>query len=312
MTPQELQQYITQYNTALTPGGASAGTTAYQNSPAYNLQFGPAASQTWNNNPVLSLLSEPKLSTNEFLNSDAYKIQYGNNNSQDPNERFQNDPGIQMAIKAGMPMLANSYAAKGMGASGPAANAVGQYMYNNYLNFTGKQGDLYNTEYNNRLQQQQQNVGTYLNQQQVLGNSFANYQNQLGTLAGAGNTASGQQGQTTANANIGLGNLLAQLQYGTGGQLSSNLLSSQANVAQLQANNGVFNANAYLGIGAAMSNNMMQGSQLGAQLANAQNVSNAQTASSAQQGLGAMYGMQQGQSYNTTPITSYGNPWRTF
>lgn len=329
--PSMLSQYMSQYNTANTPGGAAQGTSNYQNSPAYNMQFGAGAQQMWNSSPVSTMTSapqqvsnvanqsQPNLSLNDYLNSDAYKVQYGTSaaaQSTDPNVRFQNDPGIQAAIAAGMPSIANSYGAKGLGASGTAADAVAQYMYNNYTGFTQNQANLYNTglqnvtanqtantginqfnagvqqnNINNQQAYQQQQVNNYTGQQNLLGNSFNTYQNQLAGLANNG--ASSSMANMSNTNSQQLASLLAQLQSQTGTSMSNNGLGVSQNISQLLANNGVLQSGLLMNTGAAMSNNQLQGSLLGAQLANVQNQSNAQTASSGLGGLGAMYGMQQ-------------------
>lgn len=309
MTPDQLQQYINQYNTAMTPGGAAPGVANYQNTPGYQLQYGAAGQQninntqngfnnTWKNNTTLQgLLQQPQLSLPDFLNSDAYKVKYGNNTSQDPNTRFQNDAGIQQAIAAGMPMLANSYGAKGLGASGAAAKGISQYMYNNYLNFTGDQGNMYDKQLNDKYQQQQQNVGTYLNQQgnyqnqqNQLGQNFLGYQNQLAGVANMGNQAVNQLSGQYQQSGQNLSSLLAQLYAGTGSGISGGYLEMGNNIASLLANLGVNQGNMYIGTGAGMSGNILAGSQLGAQLANAQNASNAQTQNSLMAGQGALAG----------------------
>lgn len=293
MTPEELQDYITQYNSAMTPGGAATAVSSFQNSGNYANQFGSGFNQYWNSSPLQQLTQTPSVKLEDFLKSDAYRVQYGDNQSTDPNQRFQNDPGVQMAIKAGMPALANSYGAKGLGASGPAANGVAQYMYNNYLNFTGKQGDLYNQEYNKAATSQQQQAATYLQQQQLMGNTFQNYQNQLAALGGQGAQTSNQQAQNQYQSGQNLANLLAQLNQNTGNISAQSQLSVNELISQLLANQGVLNANGYLGTGAAMSGNILAGSQLGAQLANAQNKSNAGTTNSLLAGQGAQAGASQ-------------------
>ncbi len=332
MTPQELKDYIQQYGSAMTPGGAASGTSQFMNSPGYNMQFGPASTASWITNPVAYMLDKPELSTeefkntpaygmsnldynlplNSFLNSDAYKLAYGNNNSLDPNQRFQNDQGVQMAIKAGMPLLANSYASKGLGMSSPAANAVSQYMYNNYLDFNRGQSslynqeyskgyankidtvkkdlDLYNQEYNKLTAAQQQQIATYLNQQGVMGQNFSNYQDRLMGLAGQGAAASNQLSNNSFNAGNNLANLLFQGNMATGTNSAQIGTSSAAILAELLANQGVLNANALIGTGAAKANNMLAGSQLGAQIANAQNRTNAGNQTASMGGIGNQKG----------------------
>lgn len=291
LNPTSLQNYMTQYGNAMTPGGGALGTSEFQQSPAYGLLFGPQAGATFANNPVTSLLQQPQLSAQDFMNSGAYKLQYGNNNATDPGTRFQNDPGVQQAIQAAMPAIANNYSAQGLGASGTAADAVAQYMYNNYNNYTSGQQNLYQSQYNNALTQQQQNVATYVNQQGVMNNSLNQYNGQLAALAGAGSSASNNVSNSLSSTLNSLGQLLSSNNMNTGNSLASLGANAADIISQLQANLGTLQANAYLGTGAGMSNNILQGSILGAQLANAQNGSNAHTANSALQGQGASNGV---------------------
>lgn len=273
MDPQQLQQYIAQFNNAMTAGGAAGAVNQFQGSGNYDTLFGQGMARAWANGPLQTALQQPQVSLPQFFNSSAYQLAYGNNpsaSSMDPNERFQNDPGVQAAIRAGAPLIANSYGQQGLGASGRAANGVAQYMYNNYNNFLQNQESLYQNEYQKGLTEQQQAVGTYLNQQQLMGNAFTNYQNQLaqlGTQNGTNLTTQQAQNQFTGGQN--LAQLLANLNQSTGGALASGQLSTSAIISQLLANQGVLNANAFLGTGAAQSNNVLAGSQLGAQLGGA-------------------------------------------
>lgn len=312
MNEQELLDYIGQYNTAMTPANGNLGVSNFQSSPNYQTQFGNAMNQTWQQSPLSTMLQQPQLSVNDFLNSDAYKVQYGNNTNVDPNQRFLNDPGLQAAIASQMPKIQANYAARGLGDSGAAAKGLTDYMYKNYTDYTGKQGQLYDTEYNKKLNTQGANVAGFLNQQQMVGNNFNNYQNQLANAAGMGQAASNQIGNNAMTSSQQLMQLLSQGFLGTGQNLAQTGLSSAENIASLFANQGVLNANLFQGTGAAMSQNMMQGSQLGAQLQNAQNRSNAQTQNSMFAGQGAqnsLYGinsMYNGGSYIGNPMAPFG------
>jgi len=353
----------------------------------YNNLLGQGAGANWNNNPLSSLFQNKNQSEDAFFNSDPYKLQYGDNNSADPYDRFKNDKGVQAAIQAALPMLANSYSVKGLGASGPAAKGMADYMYGKYNDYMNQQQNLYQNEYQKNAANNQQNLGTYLNQQGALnslfgsnfnqqlqradfnsnldlakagmdlqryglmadtglnyGNAafnqdlaknqlnlqryglmadtglnyantafnqnlaranmyqqernnllglFSNYQNQLAGLAGQGGNAAGQLGQGAFSSGQNLGSLLAGLYGQTGGALGGNEMGAGNNIMELLANLGYFGGNAYLNTGAAMSNNMLQGSLLGAQLANAQNGSNAGTLNSLLGGIGAMNGVNQ-------------------
>lgn len=322
MTPEELQNYITQYNSAMTPGGSEPGMNNYLNSPNYQATYGSNANQLINNTATVAPLSQPQLSFNDFVNNnDAYKVQYGNNNAASPLERFQNDPGMQMAIQAGLPMLANQYASKGLGASGAGAKGLTQYMYNNYNDFIGNQGALYNQERNSNMALNQFNAGIAQNNiqnrfsmQDRLSGNFNNYQGQLANAASLGAQASGQLGQSANTNSQNLVSLLAQLYGQTGQNLSQNNMSVGSDITSLLANLGVFQGNAYLNTGAGMANNMLAGSQLGAQLANAQNASNAQTQSSLLKGYGAMNGTSYGINnlYSNGNVSTSGNPMRPF
>lgn len=233
MDPTLLSQYINAYQNsnvtpiAMTSGGANQGLTNFFNSPA--------AQQAYGSGPATQI---------------AATGQYN------PAVAFAMDPGVQLAIQAGQPMLADQYAAKGLGASGTAAAGLSQYMYNNYNNYVGTQSNLFN-----------------------------NYQNQLSNLAQFGST---QTGGAQANQNQqNLSSLLANIYSSQGNQLSNSYQNTGSNIAQLLGNQGVLGANIYSGTYAAEANNLLQGSLLGAQLAGQQNASNAQTASSALKGQGA-------------------------
>lgn len=290
MTPQELQAYIAQYNTALTASGAGPAVNQYQQSGNYDTVFGQGMQTAWNNSPLQPALQSPQVPLNQFFNSDVYRLNYGDSalsKSFNPTERFENDPGVQKAIQAGMPLLANSYSQKGLGASGPAAKGLADFMYSNYGSFMNNQNNIYQSEYQKAATEQQQAIGTYLNQQQLQSNTFTNYQNQLAALSAQGVDITKGQSSNQFNAGQNLAQLLAQIQASTGGALSGNTMAANEILSQLLANQGVLNANAYVGLGSAMSQNIYNGSALGAQLGNAQNRSNAGTTNSLLGGIGA-------------------------
>lgn len=163
-----------------------------------------------------------------FMQTPAYQLAYGNNTAADPNTRFQNDPGVQMAVQQGEIPLQNQAAAKGLGnGSGALAQALSQYMYNNYNTYTQGQSTMLN-----------------------------NYQNQLSGLVSAGNTASQNAAgaATTAatnnsNANLTTGSNISSLYanqgslgasgyLNTGAATSNNLFNGMTFLAQLnQAQN---------------------------------------------------------------------------
>lgn len=225
---------------------------------------------------------------NQFMQTPAYQLQYGQNYSINPAERFQNDPGVQMAIQAGMQPLMASYAGRGLGQSGALAQGLSQYMYNNYNNYTGQQASLYNT-----------------------------YQNQLANLVNSGMAVNGA---TQANNNS---NLLAQILSNANLSTASNQANAHTNagnnISQLLANLGVSNASSILNTGAAQSNNLMQGAELLAQANAQQQASNAGTLSSYYNGMGAQAGqtylnnMNNGVPSLATPnSTNYGQAYNNF
>jgi hypothetical protein len=310
VTPDFLQQYISQYNTAMTPGGAAPGMNNYLNSPNYQAQFGANAQQLAQQQGTVSPVANPgnigNTSFNDFVNSAAYKTAYGNNASEDPLSRFQNDAGTQLALQQGQKALANLYSGKGLGASGTYAKGLTDYMYNQYGNFIGGQKDLYNNVNNTNIGIQNQNIGNQMNTNQfnagirqnninnyqgiqsLLGSNFNNYQNQLAGLSNAGNTASNALGSASNQNSQNLISILSQLYGNTGSALGQYGMSTGSDIASILANLGIYQGNAYINTGAAMANNMLSGSQLGVQLANAQNASNAQTQNSLLQGYGAV------------------------
>lgn len=208
---------------------------------------------------------------NEFMQTPGYQLAYGNSPSafsMDPSQRFFGDAGTQMAIRAGMQPLMNNYAAHGLGQSGALAQGLGQYMYNNYNQFTGNQSSLFN-----------------------------NYQNQLQNL-----TQFGAQNSGSANA-MTTGTNLAALVQQAATQMGNANLSTGSNISQLLANLGISNAGSILNTGAAQSNNIGNGFQQLLQLQNNQAASNASSASSYLGGQGAMAGSQglfNGYGYNST------------
>jgi hypothetical protein len=273
-------------------GPATTAPQSFQELPMYNLVMGQGAQESWNRNPLNSMLRNPNLSMFGFMAGTPYRLQYGNNFSQDPAERFKNDPGLQMAINEGARGLRNAYASKGLGASGAAAAGLTDYMYKNYTDYTQGQQDLYQREWQKLADLQGNRVAGYINQQNLLSNIYGRYQDQLGNLAGTGMNISNQLGNIGNQMGSGIGSLFGQWDIGAGQQLGNWGMAAGGNIAELLANAGIFDANIWAALGAGMSNNMMQGSLLGAQLANAQNASNAQSLSSMFQGQGAFRGLQ--------------------
>src|SRR6476619_1847693 len=106
--------------------------------------------QQYNNDPssagvVQYNTQAPQDALNTFRNTPGYQLQYGTNaTSSNPAVNFQSDPGMQLAVNQGSQALMNNYAAKGLGQSNAAANALTQYMYNNYKDYTGGQASLFN------------------------------------------------------------------------------------------------------------------------------------------------------------------------
>lgn len=273
-------------------GPSTTAPKSFQDLPMYNLVMGQGAQQSWNSNPLNSMLRNPNLPMFGFMAGTPYRLQYGNNFSQDPAERFKNDPGLQMAINEGTRGLRNAYASKGLGASGAAAAGLTDYMYKNYTDYTQGQQDLYQREWQKLADLQGNRVAGYINQQNLLSNIYGRYQDQLGNLAGTGMNISNQMGNMGNQMGSGIGSLFGQWNIGAGQQLGNWGMGAGGNIAELLANAGIFDANIWAALGAGMSNNMMQGSLLGAQLANAQNASNAQSLSSMFQGMGAFRGLQ--------------------
>lgn len=233
MNPTQLQQYIEAYQNAspssiaMTPGGAQSGLTSFFNTPAAQMAYGKGP--------------------DELAAANMYN----------PAIAFATDPGVQLAIQAGLPAIQNNYAARGLGASGAAAEGLSQYMYNNYNNYVGTQEGLFN-----------------------------NYQNQLANLAnmGANNTGGAQAYASGQN----LASLLGQANLSTGSQIANANLNTGSNISSLLSNLGSLEASGYLNTGAAMANNMMQGSLLGVQLNNTNQASASQSANSLLSGQGAM------------------------
>jgi len=202
----------------------------------------------------------PQDALNTFRNTPAYQLQYGTNaNYSNPALNFQSDPGVQLAISQGSQALMNNYAARGLGQSGAAANALTQYMYNNYKDYTGGQASLFN-----------------------------NYQNQLAGLASMGANTATNLGNQAAQAGSTIGTGQSNNFLSTGSNIASGNLATGSNVSSLLGNQGVLNAGAYLNTGAAQANNLFNGATLQAQLNANQAASNAQTQNSLLSGQGAM------------------------
>lgn len=260
-------------NPPITAGGTNPGLNNYINSPGYQLQFGLGSAMSWLTNPVSIMSQQHQLSLPSFLNSDAYKVQYGENQAANPYDRFKNDPGVQGALAEGTRQLSNAYAAKGLGASGAAAAGLSQFLMQNYNDFTKNQGQLYETEYNRGLQGQLLGLNAYQTQQALLGQDFRNYQNNLAGLGQAGMGFANQLGQNYLNTGGQLGNFLGQGYQNIGSLLGQWGLGTSGDIASLLAQLGYWNGNNLIGLGGAISNNMFQGSQLGAQLQNQINAS---------------------------------------
>jgi len=199
-----------------------------------------------------------------FFNSPIYGMLYGQqgatsnataaqNGTYNPVTAFQNsDPSYQYQINQALENVNNMGAAKGL------------------LESTNTQNNLLNTSQNLQNQQYQ----NWLGQQNSL---FSNYQNQLYGLANQG--AVNTQATSSNSANQNLASLLAQLTSSTGSQLSSNSQNTGQTISQILANQGVLNANAYLGLGAGLSNNIFQGNTFTAQTQAQQSAQAAQNAS---------------------------------
>lgn len=258
--------------------------------PMYDQIMGQGAQTSWNTNPLNNLIQAPNISVQDFMHSAPYQLQYGDNQALDPSQRFLNDPGVQMAIKAGTNDLQNAYSSKGLGASGAASAGLTQAMYKNYNDFTNQQQTLYGTQYDRQNEFLQNKAAGFLNQQNLTNSIYSNYQNQLGQIANLGSqTATGMGNMANSNQQ-NLSSIISQMTSNAGQQAGVWTTQAGQNAAQMLVNMGIFDANTWASVGAAMSNNMMSGSQLGAQLANAQNQSNSNSMSSMLQGNGAMNG----------------------
>lgn len=172
---------------------------------------------------------------NSFTNSPMFQLMYGNNTNADPSQRFLNDPGTQLAVQQGMVPLQQSLAARGLGQSGAAARSMADYMYGQYGNYIGQQGNALN------------------NYQNTVNSLFGNYQNQLSGMSQMGMQSSGANNAFAAGQNQA--NTIAQGNLQTG-----------SNVSSLFGNQGVYNANAYLNTGAAQANNLFNGAGMLAQV----------------------------------------------
>lgn len=204
--------------------------------------------------------SAPQQSLQTFRNTPGYQLQYGTNaNYSDPALNFQSDPGVQLAINQGSQALMNNYAAKGLGQSNAAANALTQYMYNNYKDYTGGQQSLFN-----------------------------NYQDRLAGLSTMGANTASALGSQAANAGTVVGTGQSGNYMNTGSGIAAGNLATGSNISSLLGNQGVLNAGAYMNTGAAQANNLFQGATLQAQLNANQAASNAQTQNSLLGGQGAM------------------------
>jgi hypothetical protein len=120
----------------------------------------------------------------------------------------QNDPGYQFRLQQGMDALQNSAAARGGLLSGGTAKAIDQYAQSDASN-------EYNNVYNRSLGQYQQSYNQFQNNQSNLFNREA-------SLAGVGQTATSQLGQTGAQAAGNIGNILAN----TGNQVGNSIQSA--------------------------------------------------------------------------------------
>lgn len=208
---------------------------------------------------------------NEFFNSPAFQLQYGTGPQQqvaqtgsyNPATAFANDPGVTLATQQGAIPLENNFAARGLSQSGALSQALTQYMYNNYNQYTAGQGSLFNT-----------------------------YQNQLSGLASLGaNTATNQANTINSDASTIATGTSANNMNTASGVASANLGTAN-NISTLLGNQGVLDASAYLNTGAAQAGNLFQGASMGQQIASNQQANQAQTQSSLFQGQGAMAGAQ--------------------
>lgn len=277
----------------MTQGGSGQGLQQFQNSPGYNLSYGPNTlnqfqnspnyKAIYGNSPITGGLKDFTNSSNykaiygnnpltgtvqDIFNSPNYQLMYGNNRELDPAKRFENDPGNQMALKLALDSVGHNFASKGLANSGAFARGTQEAAYQNYNNWINQQGNLQNAQQgnvNNLLNAYQGNVnnllGSYQNNQNSL---FGNYQNQLSQLANMGAQYTG------SNNAMSLGNMLAQLfssaNLGTGQGIANANLGVGNSIAELLANQGVLNANAILNTTAAQGNNIFQGNLAQAQL----------------------------------------------
>ena len=130
----------------------------------------------------------------------------------------QNDPGYQARLKLGTDALQRSAAARGGVLTGGTAQALDQFGQDYASN-------EYNSVYNRALQ----NFGTNYD---VYNQNQANQFNRLAALAGVGQTAANQLGSLGQSAANGV---------------TSNLLSTAANMGQDYQNAGAANASGYVG-----------------------------------------------------------------
>ncbi len=153
---------------------------------------------------------------------------------------FMNDPGYQFRLAEGQKALERSAAAKGTATGGAALKAASRYGQDYASN-------EYSNVYNRALAGFQTNAQTGLNAFNTNYNVFAQDQgnqfNRLAAIAGLGQTATGQLGQTgtAAAGNVGgiysnLGNNLANLQTQGGNAAASGV------VGATNALNGTVNA----------------------------------------------------------------------
>jgi len=198
----------------------------------------------------------------QFFQTPGYQLQYGQNYAMDPAQRFLQDPGVQLAVQQGMQPLLNSYASRGLSTSGALAQALDNYSFGNYNNFTQQQGALFN-----------------------------NYQNQLQGIMNTGITANSANAAAQNNDYAQLAQLLASANITTGSGLGSAALGTGSNISSLFANQGSLGASAYLNTGAAQSNNIMQGMALAAQIMANQQASSAASGGGGGGAGGGMGGM---------------------
>ena len=194
----------------------------------------------------------PQAGVQAFQNTPAYQLAYGTNaTSSNPAVNFANDPGVQLSIQQGMQPLMNNYAARGLGQSGAAASALGQYMYNNYNSYTGGQNTMFN-----------------------------NYQTQLGQLASLGSSTASNLGSQAATAGSTIGTGTSANDINTVSQAATATQNTGSNIAGLLGNQGVLDASAYLNTGAAQANNLFNGASLQSQINSSNQASNNATQNS--------------------------------